>query len=36
MPADKVKVVPEGVDVNTFYPEDPKTNLIMLMVDLNL
>jgi len=27
MPADKVKVVPEGVDVNTFYPEDPKTVL---------
>jgi len=24
---DKVKVVPEGVDVNTFYPEDPKTIL---------
>ena len=24
---DKVKVVPEGVDVNTFYPEDPKTVL---------
>ena len=23
----KVKVVPEGVDVNTFYPEDPKTVL---------
>ena len=27
MPADKVKVVPEGVDVKTFYPEDPKTVL---------
>jgi autotransporter strand-loop-strand O-heptosyltransferase len=27
MPADKVKVVPEGVDVNTFYPEDPVTKL---------
>ena len=27
MPSDKVKVVPEGVDVNTFYPEDPKTVL---------
>jgi autotransporter strand-loop-strand O-heptosyltransferase len=27
MPADKVKVVPEGVDVDTFYPEDPKTVL---------
>ncbi len=24
---DKVKVVPEGVDVNTFYPEDPQTTL---------
>ncbi len=23
----KVKVVPEGVDVNTFYPEDPQTTL---------
>jgi autotransporter strand-loop-strand O-heptosyltransferase len=27
MSADKVKVVPEGVDVDTFYPEDPKTVL---------
>jgi autotransporter strand-loop-strand O-heptosyltransferase len=27
MPSDKVKVVPEGVDVNTFYPEDPQTTL---------
>jgi len=27
MPVDKVKVVPEGVDVNTFYPEDPVTKL---------
>jgi len=27
MPADKVKVVPEGVDINTFYPEDPQTVL---------
>ena len=27
MSADKVKVVPEGVDVKTFYPEDPKTVL---------
>ena len=27
MPADKVKVVPEGVDINTFYPEDPVTKL---------
>ena len=27
MPADKVKVVPEGVDVKTFYPEDPVTKL---------
>ena len=25
--ASKVKVVPEGVDVNTFYPEDPQTVL---------
>ena len=25
--ANKVKVVPEGVDVNTFYPEDPQTVL---------
>jgi len=24
---DKVKVVPEGVDVKTFYPEDPQTTL---------
>ena len=24
---DKVRVVPEGVDVNTFYPEDPVTKL---------
>ena len=24
---EKVKVVPEGVDVNTFYPEDPQTTL---------
>ena len=24
---DQVKVVPEGVDVNTFYPEDPQTVL---------
>jgi glycosyltransferase involved in cell wall biosynthesis len=23
----KVKVVPEGVDINTFYPEDPQTVL---------
>jgi autotransporter strand-loop-strand O-heptosyltransferase len=23
----KVKVVPEGVDINTFYPEDPQTTL---------
>ena len=27
MPIDKVKVVPEGVDINTFYPEDPQTTL---------
>jgi len=27
MPANKVKVVPEGVDVSTFYPEDPQTVL---------
>ena len=27
MSADKVKVVPEGVDVDTFYPEDSKTVL---------
>jgi autotransporter strand-loop-strand O-heptosyltransferase len=27
MPAGKVKVVPEGVDVDTFYPEDSKTIL---------
>jgi len=25
--SNKVKVVPEGVDVNTFYPEDPVTKL---------
>ena len=24
---DRVKVVPEGVDINTFYPEDPQTTL---------
>jgi len=24
---DTVKVVPEGVDINTFYPEDPQTTL---------
>ena len=27
MPADKVKVVPEGVDTKTFFPEDPVTKL---------
>jgi len=27
MPIDKVKVVPEGVDINTFYPEDPQSTL---------
>jgi autotransporter strand-loop-strand O-heptosyltransferase len=27
MPIDKVKVVPEGVDTDIFYPEDPKTVL---------
>lgn len=27
MPAEKVKVVPEGVDVDTFYPESPQTTL---------
>ena len=27
MPVSKVKVVPEGVDVDTFYPEDPVTKL---------
>ena len=27
IPAEKVKVVPEGVDIHTFYPEDPQTTL---------
>jgi len=27
MPADKVKVIPEGVDVDTFYPEEPTIKL---------
>jgi len=27
MPSDKIKIVPEGVDTNIFYPEDPQTTL---------